>query len=310
MINFLHNYLPQPILFQLGFIRVYWYGALVVFGIILGLLVVLQLTKKQGIKKDEVYPPLFFRNRRDKIVTENNKKFLRLQPEFLDKSGGVYDLGFYLIIFSTLGARIYAVLLDLNFYLKNPFEIIAVWHGGLAIHGAIIGGVLTLLIYCYKKNQSFWLWADLIAVAIPLGQALGRWGNYFNQEIFGRPTDLAWGIPISLANRPVEYINFQYFQPTFLYESGLDLVNFGVLLFLFVWVNKKNQELRIKNHGLVFLVYLVNYSLIRIFMEFLRIDPTPEIFGIRAPILVSLGIIIISLGLIIFKIKKIQSLRK
>jgi len=268
MINFLHNFLPQPILFQLGFVRIYWYGLLVVLGIVLGLLVVLRLAQKQGIKKDEVY-----------------------------------DLGFYLIIFSALGARVYAIFLGLNFYLKNPFEIIAVWHGGLAIHGAIIGGILTVLIYCYRKKQAFWLWADLIAVAIPLGQALGRFGNYFNQEIFGRPTDLPWGIPIALASRPAAYINYQYFQPMFFYESALDLVNFVLLLILFNWIYRKNHELRIKNQGLVFLVYLINYSLIRILMEFLRIDPTPEILGIRLPILVSLGVIVLSGGLLVYKFK-------
>ena len=177
MLNFLHNFLPDPILFHWGFLTVHWYGVLVVAGIIAGLLLVLRLAKQFNIKSDEVY-----------------------------------DLAFYLIIFSLLGARLYAVLLEWPYYLKNPGEIIAVWHGGLAIHGAIIGGLLTLVVYCRlaslrgrsgRKKQNFWQWADLIAVAIPLGQAIGRWGNYFNQELFGRPTSLPWGIPILRQNRPV-----------------------------------------------------------------------------------------------------------
>ena len=269
MINFLHNFLPQPILFQWGFLTIYWYGLFVVSGIIAGLVVVLRLAKRQGISSDEVY-----------------------------------NLGFYLVIFSLLGARFYSVLLDLPYYLQNPGQIIAVWNGGLAIHGGIIGGAITLFIYSWKKRQSFWLWADLLAVALPLGQAIGRFGNYFNQEIFGQPTDLAWGIPIALQNRPLEYLSSQYFHPTFLYESGLNLVNFVVLLSLFFWINKRNQESGIRNQGLVILVYLINYSLIRIGMEFLRLDTTPAVFGVRLPILVSLAVIGLSLVFLILKIKR------
>ena len=123
MITFLHNYLPQPILFKLGFIEVHWYGLLVVLGIIGALSAVLFLARKQNITSDEVI-----------------------------------NLGFYAIISGLLGARIYAVFLDLPYYLNNPWEIPAVWHGGLAIHGAIIGGGLAILIYAIKKKQSVWLW--------------------------------------------------------------------------------------------------------------------------------------------------------
>ena len=257
-----------------------------VLGIIAGLTVVLKLAKRLSIKNDEVY-----------------------------------DLGFYLIIFSLIGARIYAVFLELPFYLKNPFEIIAVWHGGLAIHGAIIGGVLTLIIYSWKKKQSFWQWADLLAPALALGQTIGRFGNYFNQEIFGKPTDLPWGIPIALQNRPIDYISQQYFHPTFLYESGLNLINFFILFFLLKLKNSSKLQVtslprkiakrfiwgyRLQE-GAIALVYLINYSLIRIAMEFLRTAHTPEIFGIRLPILVSLGIIILSLGLIISRHKSLKS---
>jgi len=274
MIDFLHTFNPQPILFQLGWLKVHWYGVFVVLGIVAGLLVALKLAQRQGIKTDEVY-----------------------------------NLGFYLIIFSLIGARLYAVFLDLGFYLQNPFEIIAVWRGGLAIHGAIIGGIVTLLIYCWRNRQSFWQLADIIAPAIALGQAFGRWGNYFNQEIFGKPTDLPWGIPIDFINRPMEYLGSQYFQPTFFYESLLDLFNFAVLLILSVRLANKNYELRIKNQGIIFLIYLVNYSLIRIGMEFLRLDPTPDIFGLRLPILVSLIVICVSIGLIVYKISKSYNLK-
>ena len=209
MITFLHNYLPQPILFKLGFIEVHWYGLLVVLGIIGALSAVLFLARKQNITSDEVI-----------------------------------NLGFYAIISGLLGARIYAVFLDLPYYLNNPWEIPAVWHGGLAIHGAIIGGGLAILIYAIKKKQSVWLWLDLAAPSLALAQAIGRFGNYFNQEVFGRPTSLPWGIPINPFNRPPGFEGFSYFHPTFLYESGLNLLNFVLLAVLFFWINKGRSEIR------------------------------------------------------------------
>lgn len=264
MIDFLHTFSPQPIAFSLGPITVHWYGLFIVLGIIVGLLVVAWSGKKTGIAKDEVY-----------------------------------NLAFYLIIFSLLGARLYAVFLELPFYLKNPDQIIAIWNGGLAIHGALLGGVLTLFFYTKKKGQSFWLWADLIALAIPLGQALGRLGNYFNQELFGKPTDLPWGIPIEPSLRPASYNSFFYFQPTFLYESILNLINFLVLLILF----SKRQKLNLRN-GTIFFIYLINYGIIRMVMEFFRIDHTPIVLGIRLPILVSALLIVVGLIGILSLVKK------
>ena len=267
MITFLHNYLPQPILFKLGFIEVHWYGLLVVLGIIGALSAVLFLARKQNITSDEVI-----------------------------------NLGFYAIISGLLGARIYAVFLDLPYYLNNPWEIPAVWHGGLAIHGAIIGGGLAILIYAIKKKQSVWLWLDLAAPSLALAQAIGRFGNYFNQEVFGRPTSLPWGIPINPFNRPPGFEGVAYFHPTFLYESGLNLLNFVLLAVLFFWINKGRLEIRDwrSGDGMVFLAYLINYSVIRILMELLRIDQTPLVMGIRWPVVASVLILISSLGGLIF----------
>ena len=267
MITFLHNYLPQPILFKLGFIEVHWYGLLVVLGIIGALSAVLFLARKQNITSDEVI-----------------------------------NLGFYAIISGLLGARIYAVFLDLPYYLNNPWEIPAVWHGGLAIHGAIIGGGLAILIYAIKKKQSVWLWLDLAPPSLALAQAIGRFGNYFNQEVFGRPTSLPWGIPINPFNRPPGFEGFAYFHPTFLYESGLNLLNFVLLAVLFFWINKGRSEIRDRRSGdgMVFLAYLINYSVIRILMELLRIDQTPLVMGIRWPVVASVLILISSLGGLIF----------
>src|SRR3989344_4300163 len=258
MLTFLHTFEPQPIILQLGPLALRWHGLLMVTSMIAGLLIVLRFARQEKIKSDDVF-----------------------------------DLAFYLIIFSLLGARIYAVLLELPYYLNNPFEIIAVWHGGLAIHGAIIAGGLTLLVYCRKKRQSFWQWADRLVVALPLGQAIGRWGNYFNQELFGKPTDLPWGIPISPVNRPVEYLTSPYFHPTFLYESLLNLLNVGLLLFLFPKLKQRS--------GVLAGLYLINFAVIRTLMESLRIDSTPLLFGLRLPVIASLIIAVIGALLVVVR---------
>lgn len=213
-------------------------------------------------------------------------------------SDEVFDLAFYVIVFGLIGARLYAIFLDWPYYLANPGEIIAVWHGGLAIHGAILGGVAAAVIYSWRRQTLFWFWADLAAPGLALGQSIGRWGNYFNQEVFGRPTDLPWGIPIEFINRPMQYLGSQYFHPTFLYESILNVINFILLVFLFNKIYGKKQKLEISQPGVVFLVYLINYSLIRFGMEFLRVDETLLIFGVRWPIVFSLVLFSISLAAI------------
>lgn len=260
MFNFLHNFIPGPIALSIGSFAIHWYGLFVVSGIIAGLLIILYLAKSKGIKPDEVF-----------------------------------DLGFYIIIAGILGARIYSVLLDFSYYVANPGQIIAVWNGGLAIQGAIIGGAVALIYYAHKKRQSFWQWADLVVVGLPLGQTLGRWGNYFNQEIFGTPTTLPWGIPIELGFRPEQFVNSQYFHPTFLYESILNLINFFILLFIF-------KKAKVQT-GTVAVIYLINYSVIRIVMEFLRTDNVPLLFSIRVTMVASIVMLIIGVVLL-FKARK------
>lgn len=286
--SFLHAFNPQPILFQFGFIKIHWYGLLMMIAIFVGIFLVAALAKKYGIKKDDVY-----------------------------------DLAFYLVIFGLAGARIYAVLLFPSHYFSNPLEIIQVWKGGLAIHGAILGGFFALLWHCKKKKQPFWLWADLIVVALALGQAIGRWGNYFNQELYGTPTTLPWGIPISPEFRAGAFRFFEYFHPTFLYESVLNFIVFIILLSLHYWRMKNStfakasadkQESEIKelepgthnlkpHYGNIALLYLIFYSLIRIAMEQLRVDETPLAFGIRLPIVMSL-VLLAGAGYVLMRKKK------
>lgn len=262
--NFLHYFSPQPILFQYGFFTVRWYGFLIALAFVLGVCLLVFLAKKRGLKADDIY-----------------------------------DLSFGLALGGVLGARLAEVFFyGWDYYQKNPGEIFKIWHGGMSIHGAILGGVCFLFFWAKKKKISFWLLADLLAPALALGQSLGRWGNYFNQELFGWPTNLPWGIPIELANRPPEFLNFQYFQPVFLYESI-----FNLILFLILWllILKKNLK-----SGQVFVFYLLGYGLIRFVMEFIRVDFQPVFVGLRMGQWLSLAVIFISLA-IFFKTRKNNS---
>ncbi len=272
MINFLHNFNPDPILFYWNGIKINWYGFLIVLGIVLGTLLAIKLAKYYQIPKELIL-----------------------------------DLAFWLIIGGILGARIYHVGLEFSYYLTHPLNIFKVWEGGLAIHGAVIGGIIVLLIFArfatglsgnFKKN--FWLLSSIAAPALILAQAVGRWGNYFNQELFGRPTDLPWGIPIAETNRPIMYMGDQYFHPTFLYESLGNLLIFVILLGIHIYLIKKGKQ----NWEVVVVSYLVLYSLLRFFTEFIRIDPTPMVAGLRFPQIMSLILIVLALLLTVPRIRR------
>jgi len=216
----------------------------------------------------------------------------------------IIDLSFYLIISSLIGARVYEIFLELPYYLAQPMEMIKVWRGGLAIHGAILGGLIALGLFVRKnKTFNFWKLAAIIVPALALGQALGRFGNYFNQELFGKPTDLPWGIPIDLLNRSNDYISANYFHPTFLYESLGSLVIFGLLLLGHYLIIKKKKT-TIANFRLIVLIYIILYSTLRFLLEFIRIDSTPILGSLRWPQIASLGLIIISLIILLFSYVK------
>lgn len=173
------------------------------------------------------------------------------------------DLFPIVVISGILGARLYYVLLNLPFYAVQPEEIFAIWHGGLSIHGAIIFGIIAGIIYCRIKKQNVLLCADVCILGLPIGQAIGRWGNFFNSEAFGTPTKLPWGLYVPENLRPEQYANFEFFHPTFLYESILNLVIFAVLLYL----TKKGQKT-----GIIFFSYFILYAIARFLVESLRID--------------------------------------
>jgi phosphatidylglycerol:prolipoprotein diacylglycerol transferase len=240
----------SPVIFKIGPVSIRWYGVLIMAGVILGLFLAGREGKRQGVSV-----------------------------------GFIHDLFFYLLISAIIGARLYYVIFSWHLYRDNLGEIFAFWHGGLAIHGAIIGGTLAGLVYTRLKGLSFWQVADICAPSLILGQAIGRWGNYFNQEAFGEPTNLPWGIFIDKAHRPLQYIQETHFHPTFLYES---LWDFSVLFFL-LWIRRRRSIIR----GDVFLAYLMLYSLGRFWIEGLRMDSLMFV-GFRAAQIISLLIIVLA----------------
>ncbi len=177
------------------------------------------------------------------------------------------ELIFYAVIFGILGARLFYVIFNWRYYQKNPLEILMLWHGGLAIQGAIIFAIGTFVLYArLKKNVSFSTFQvlDLGAAYLPLGQAIGRWGNLFNYEAFGEPTNLPWKMYVPAKFRPFGYSEFEYFHPTFLYEC---IWNLCVFLILTGFMKKYRR-----NFGEIFSLYLCLYSLGRICIERLRLD--------------------------------------
>ena len=191
----------------------------------------------------------------------------------------VWDMFPWLIIGGIIGARLWHVLtppasmveqgITTWFYLTHPLEALAIWKGGLGIPGGVIGGAVALWIYTRKRKMSFGAWADVIAPGLALAQAIGRLGNYVNQEVYGAPTNLPWAIPIDKAHRLPEFIDQATYHPLFAYEAIYNLINVAVLL----WIGRKFAD-RLKT-GDIFLTYLIIYPVGRFLLEFLRLDPSP-----------------------------------
>jgi phosphatidylglycerol---prolipoprotein diacylglyceryl transferase len=226
---------PGPLVFQLGPFALRWYGLLIALAVLAGLALATRLGKARGIE-----PAL------------------------------IADLLPLLVLGAVVGARIYYVALEWRQYADNPMEALAIWRGGIAIHGALIGGMLTTIFYCRWRRQAFWPLLDVLVPAVALGQAIGRWGNFFNSEAFGVPTDLPWKLTIPAVNRPPEFIDQLHFHPTFLYES---LWNLGVCLLLLLLFRQASRGRIHLPAGALSCVYLMAYSSGRVWIEGLRIDP-------------------------------------
>jgi phosphatidylglycerol:prolipoprotein diacylglycerol transferase len=253
--NFLHSFSPNPIAVTFGPLSIYWYGIVLALAMSCALALAVKIGKHKNISSETIF-----------------------------------DLAIWLIIGGLIGARMYEIGLNFSYYINAPIEIFQLWNGGLAIHGGLIGGVIALIIYIKKKKLDFWKLAAVLTPAVALGQAIGRWGNWFNQELFGVPTSKPWGIPIEALYRPEGYHKFLYFHPTFLYESIGSLVICIFLIFLL--------RHHIKNQIIVG-SYFILYGILRFALEFIKIDPTPLIFNIRWPQIMSIILVIIGVSLIV-----------
>lgn len=196
------------------------------------------------------------------------------------------------VVGGVLGARFYYVIFNLDYYLANFIEIPAVWHGGLAIHGGMIGGIFAAWLYLKRKGVSFWSMADSVAPALILGQAFGRFGNFMNGDAHGRPTEMPWGIvfpPESIAGSEFPGIPL---HPTMLYEL---FINFSIFLFLWLYLKERKHK-----DGFIFASYIALYSMGRFIVEHFRADSL--MFGpIKAAQMVSLAIAAVALIIIFTK---------
>ena len=199
-------------------------------------------------------------------VAESAQKKLSFQNSAYQHIS-VDDLILWVFPGAIIGARMYHVIDWWSYYQQHLIKIPAIWEGGLGIYGALIGGILALLVRKIFKKQNFKTVIcelDVLASALPLIQAVGRVGNYANHELFGFPTTFPWAIYIPLPLRPPAYVGYSYFHPLFLYESLLCL---GLFILLNLLIAKKLHP------GSYFGIYLIGYSVIRFFLEFWRIDP-------------------------------------
>lgn len=227
--------------FYIGSFKIYFYGIILMLGALAGAWLASREARRRG-----------------------------LDPEI------VWDAMIWLLIGGIIGARLWHILtpppsmveqgITTMYYLTHPLEMLDTRRGGLGIPGTVIGGILALYLYCRRHKLQFTQWLDIVAPSIALGQAIGRWGNFFNQELYGLPTNLPWKIFIDPARRLPEYSGVAYYHPLFLYESIYNLANMALLM----WLSRRYAE-HFKS-GDVFLIYLVVYPVGRFFLEFLRVD--------------------------------------
>lgn len=256
----------NPVALNLGPISVRWYGIIIVTGIIIAYFVAQREGKKRGLPDD-----LFG------------------------------DLLIWAIPISIICARAYYVIMKWDFYGANPEKIIEIWKGGIAIHGALIGAIVTTFIFCRVKGISFLKIADIAAPSILIGQIIGRWGNFMNQEAYGGPVSREFLEHLMLPNWMIEQMYIHdlgtYVHPTFLYESSWNFVGLIILLFL----RKANLH-----RGEIFFSYLIWYSIGRFFIEGLRTDSLYLVGDLRAAQFVSVTLFIIGVVCVIYRRWKVR----
>jgi prolipoprotein diacylglyceryl transferase len=211
--------------------------------------------------------------------------------------GGMAEVATWAVPAGLIGARLYHVATNPELYWgahgQGTVAALEVWHGGLGIWGGVLGGAAGAWIVCRRRGMNFAVVADALAPGLVLAQAVGRWGNYFNQELFGRPTTLPWGLEISPSHRPVGYETATTFHPTFLYESLWDI---GVAL-LVIWADRRFRLTR----GRAFALYVAAYTFGRFWIESLRIDDAHKFFGLRLNDWVSIVVFAGAVAFLVFR---------
>ena len=255
--NLTLNYI-DPVAFQLGPIAVRWYGIIIACGILLGYFIAQRTLQRVGFDKDVLV-----------------------------------DILFWSAIIGFIVARIYFVIFQFPYYAQHPAEIPKIWHGGIAIHGGIIGGFITGIFICKRKNINPFQMGDIAAPSMILAQGIGRWGNFMNHEAHGGPVSRSFLEHLHIPDFIIDnmYINGVYYHPTFLYESIWDVLGFIILLSL-------RKHLRI---GDTFALYLIWYSIGRFFVEGLRTDSLMLTSHIRIAQLMSIVLVIVGIVIIIVR---------
>ncbi|MBX8992788.1 MULTISPECIES: prolipoprotein diacylglyceryl transferase [Staphylococcus] len=263
--NFTLNYI-DPVAFQLGPIAVRWYGIIIACGILLGYFIAQRTLQRVGFDKDVLV-----------------------------------DILFWSAIIGFIVARIYFVIFQFPYYAQHPAEIPKIWHGGIAIHGGIIGGFITGIFICKRKNINPFQMGDIAAPSMILAQGIGRWGNFMNHEAHGGPVSRSFLEHLHIPDFIIDnmYINGVYYHPTFLYESIWDVLGFIILLSL-------RKHLRI---GDTFALYLIWYSIGRFFVEGLRTDSLMLTSHIRIAQLMSIVLVIVGIVIIIIRHVKFKPQR-
>jgi phosphatidylglycerol:prolipoprotein diacylglycerol transferase len=258
----------DPIAFQVGPIAVHWYGILIVSGIL--------------------------------AATFLSTYTARLLGESTEL---IWDALAWIVILGVVGARLYHVLtvppsmgVGRWYYFRHPQDILAIWKGGLGIYGAVAGGALGLYIVVRRAKRNMWRWMDIVAPGLALAQAIGRWGNYVNQELYGRPTELPWGIYIEPKYRLVGFEAYERFHPIFFYESMWNLATSAILVYL-IW---RYRERLIP--GLITGIYFISYSTVRFLLEFVRLD-SPAIGAVSIAQIVALCVLLVWVGIIVWRVK-------
>jgi prolipoprotein diacylglyceryl transferase len=198
------------------------------------------------------------------------------------------DLVIWIVIAGVVGARIYHVITDYQLFEDDPLRAFEIWEGGLSIWGAVIGGAIAAAFLARRRHLDLGDMLDCIAPGLAFAQSIGRWGNWFNQELFGGPTTLPWGLEIDISNRPDEYLRFTTFHPTFLYES-LYCLALGLAL---IWID---HHVKLKKFQL-FALYCMGYTAARLVFEEMRIDPAHVIGPLRVNAWVSIVVFAVALG--------------